>query len=92
MFFSTNVIHVCFTEISDDFLRTLIGNYSISVGKQKFQKRTLMKLGFSEMEIATHHFATRIGQGGSATFYKVSPYTSHCLLGFGQLFTFQMVS
>uniref|UniRef100_A0A0E0FAW0 Protein kinase domain-containing protein n=1 Tax=Oryza meridionalis TaxID=40149 RepID=A0A0E0FAW0_9ORYZ len=39
-------------------------------GKQKFQKRTLMKLGFSEMEIATHHFATRIGQGGSATFYK----------------------
>ncbi len=51
-----------------------------------------MKLGFSEMEIATHHFATRIGQGGSATFYKVSPYTSHCLLGFGQLFTFQMVS
>lgn len=29
-----------------------------------------MKLNFSELENATHHFTTRIGQGGSAIVYK----------------------
>lgn len=71
------------------FLRTLIGNYSISIGKQKCRK--LMKLSFSELENATHHFTTRIGQGGSAIVYKVCPYAFLCLLSFRQCVPFEMV-
>lgn len=68
------------------FLTTLIGNYSISIGKQK-----LTKLSFSELEKATRHFATRIGQGGSAIVYKVCPYTFLRLRSFRQCLRLEMV-
>ena len=82
IFFTTNVIHVCFAEFLDDFFENSYRKLSVSIGKQKFRKRTLMKLSFPELENATHHFTTRIGQGGSAIIYKVCPYAFLCLLSF----------
>lgn len=36
----------------------------------------LIEFSLTELEVATHHFSTIVGQGGFATVYKVTPYAS----------------